>query len=127
METKFSHNPTVVLEEWVRFARLVLRALFAITMAILSCTSRAAGAEDPFSIPLWTIERFLEAAPTLTANQVVKLRGVVTLHHRVGSLFIQDSTGAVFIQAQTNSNVRVGDIVEVVGGVSKDGFSPTLR
>src|SRR5262245_29307287 len=86
-----------------------------IAVAVLTWTTRAATPADPFSVPLRSIHDFLEAAPSLTANDLVKVRGVVTLHHAAGSLFLQDETGAVFVQAVTNSPVQVGDLVEAVG------------
>lgn len=57
--------------------------------------------------------------------EIVTIRGVVVL--TTPMLFVQDSTGGVYIPEPTAPPLKVGDEVEVKGEVHPSDFSPTMQ
>jgi len=78
-------------------------------------------------LPITPIHQYVQTAAEWPSNQLVRVQGIVTLHHPGGAIFLQDDTGGLFANAVTNSAIQVGDFVDVVGSVFREGFSPTLR
>ena len=75
------------------------------------------------------ISAFLQAATNSPTNFAAMVEGNVSLTiARPPALFVQDSTGGLFVQmASELPGIKVGDSVRVRGVFTYSGFSPTLR
>ncbi len=69
---------------------------------------------------------FENSARTNPVDARVKVRGTVTYQHQKRSVYVQDSTAAVYAFTRVDQPLEVGDEIEVVGNASRAGFSPTL-
>ena len=80
---------------------------------------------DPFSLPVKMI-REINAFPThgVTGHRI-RINGTVTLQRQDGVLFIEDQTGGIQVQTSSSYELIPGDVLDIVGFVSK-GLSATI-
>ncbi len=76
--------------------------------------------------PVRPIDAILRYSSAGALGHRVRVHGVATLARPDGSLYIQDGSGAVLIQAAP-SGVATGDIVEVLGFPDSVSSAPVLR
>ncbi len=90
---------------------------------------RVEGNGAPAAPPLRAIEQLLQFSSTLRFGERCRIRGVVTLAHPGGPTYVGDATGGVLVQNHPQSDLQVGDWVEVIGlPVAVPGlFNPVLR
>ncbi|HYJ47614.1 MAG TPA: PAS domain S-box protein, partial [Pyrinomonadaceae bacterium] len=83
--------------------------------------------DDPFSVPLRSIDTLLQFTPGEGSVHRVKVKGVVTLQHAGGPFYIQDSTGGLYVQSGEKTTVQPGEMVEVLGFPAAGDYSPVLQ
>ena len=81
---------------------------------------------DPFSTPVRLIDSLSRFTPLASASHRVHVRGVVTLHWPGGDLCFQDATQGICAQSSQDTNLQVGELVDVLGYVTLGGYRPTL-
>jgi signal transduction histidine kinase len=81
---------------------------------------------DPFALPLKRLGELLLFDPRASSIQRVKLSGQV-LHERHGEYFLLESGAGLRFSLRGRSDIRRGDLVEVVGFPDLSGPSPVLR
>jgi signal transduction histidine kinase len=86
--------------------------------------------EDPgvtsFSkLPLRTVAALMRFEPNMGLR--TRLRGVVTLHDPERGLYLQDSTGSLWVQTPQKNFVPPGTEIDVVGFPSTDAGASVLR
>ena len=86
---------------------------------------RAAPA-DLFALPLQSVVNLLQFSPGAALGHRVRLRGIVTATEPSGTVWIQDSTGAIGIRDHGEEPVAVGDLDDVVGFPAPGAYSPIL-
>ncbi|MGA3100759.1 MAG: GGDEF domain-containing protein [Terracidiphilus sp.] len=80
---------------------------------------------DPFSLPLTSITRLVDFAPGTHADDLIRIRGVVT--GRWGrSVFIRDDAEGASVTTLEPTSLEPGDLVDAVGYRSLDASSTTL-
>lgn len=85
------------------------------------------GPEDPFSIPPTAIRDLLRFTPQDIFEHRIKIRGIVTLARKDGSVFIQDETGGTRVHtARPVRDIAPGLQVEVVGFPTTGEYTPVL-
>ncbi len=85
------------------------------------------GLLDPFYLPVRPISSLLSFTPNGVSGHRVRVQGVVTAQSRGRSLFIQDQTEGLFLQASQDTLVQPGDVVDVVGFPSAGDYTPILE
>lgn len=88
---------------------------------------RTPGPADPFSIAPKPIQSLLHFIPGGKPRALTRIRGTVAHQTSAGNLYVQDTTGAVRVQAQESQPVDVGDRVSVVGFAAPGTYHPTLE
>jgi signal transduction histidine kinase len=71
--------------------------------------------EDPFTLPVKPIAGLLQFAPGSGDLHRTRVMGVVLLKLRDGTFYLQDASGGIQIQPQSQVPVRVGSAADVVG------------
>jgi PAS domain S-box-containing protein len=82
---------------------------------------------DVFDIPTYPIKDALGFLPKNLAGRRVKVKGVVTLWRRGKEMCLQDASGGVRAFTDKNSNLELGDEVELVGFRTYGEYAPVLR
>jgi PAS domain S-box-containing protein len=82
---------------------------------------------DLFSIPLRPIHMILRLSPQGAFGQRVRVRGVVLLQRLGRSLFIRDQQEGAEVETRLMTNVKPGDLVDVVGFPAAGAYSPILQ
>jgi len=70
--------------------------------------------DDPFSIPLRSIENLLELRTTKPNIHRVRVQGVVT-QDAVGELFVRDNTGGLVVKIDQTASIQLGSHIDVLG------------
>jgi diguanylate cyclase (GGDEF)-like protein len=83
------------------------------------------GTKDPFQSPATPVESLLRFSPTARFGHRTRISGTATMIGD-GFLYVQDQTGGARVEARA-SGLRVGDVVDVVGYPSPEGYSPILK
>ena len=78
------------------------------------------GSTDPFGVPVQTIKSLSEFNAQKQSGRLVHLRATVALQRPGVSLFVQDSTGSIYVSIDDHLPVAVGDLVDVVGFLGID-------
>jgi signal transduction histidine kinase/CheY-like chemotaxis protein len=89
-------------------------------------TVEEGGAADPFALPVRPINSLLCFTPGEPVGHRVRVQGVVTLQRPGGPVFIKDETGVLSIEAQQDTVVEPGDLVDVIGFATAGEFIPVL-
>ena len=85
------------------------------------------GPGDPFAGPVHSIDSILCYSPKREVGRV-RVRGVVTLLEPGQGLFVQDESGALYVESKQKTRLEVGDYVEVAGFPSvSQRVSPILQ
>ncbi len=82
---------------------------------------------DPFALPADSIRALLHFDPGEGPVSLTRIEGTVTHQTPSGDLYVQDATGAVFVQAQRQRSVAPGDRVSVVGFAAPGTYDPVLK
>ncbi|GAC1669933.1 MAG: hypothetical protein NVS9B4_25970 [Candidatus Acidiferrum sp.] len=82
---------------------------------------------DPFSAPLRPTGDLLTFSPNNDLIHRVRVRGRVNLQLPGKQLCIQDAVGGLCVSTAQKGDLRVGDLVDVVGFPRMSGYSPTLE
>ena len=82
---------------------------------------------DPFDIPLTSVNGLLNFNPAGLSNHRVRIRGVVTHQQHGEAIFLRDEQQGLMVQTLQNGNVRPGDIIEAVGFPAMGPFSAYLE
>ena len=86
-----------------------------------------APAADAFAAPEHTVAGLLNFNPSGHSSHRIVTRGVVT-HQRPGeALFLRDANRGLFVQTRQATQMRPGDVVEVVGFPAMGAFSAFLE
>lgn len=88
---------------------------------------REPGPPDPFAIPADSIENLLHFSAGETPRSLTRINGTVTHRSAEGNLYVQDGTGAVYVQTIERRPVNPGDRVSVVGFASAGAYDPVLQ
>jgi len=86
--------------------------------------------QDPFSLPITPVAKLLQFAPAAQVDQqLVHVRGVVTMQDSVEGTIMQDATGGLkVIQADdTTVPLALGDVIDAAGDLTTGGYSPVLQ
>jgi len=81
---------------------------------------------DPFNLPIISVDTLLRWDQVSDSLHRVHLRGTVTLQWPGASLCIHDATRGICAQTAQNTPVAEGDDVDVVGFVAVQGSAPVL-
>jgi diguanylate cyclase (GGDEF)-like protein len=100
-------------------ARLMTPGLFAVKVL-----EPASG--DPFNNPVMRIDDLLRWSQIATVRHRVHVRGQVTLQWRGLSLCLRDATRGICAQTVQDTQVDIGDIVDVVGFSEAVSGTPVL-
>ena len=75
------------------------------------------------------IQELLHFSPTHLAGRRRKIQGVATMTRQNGSLFVEDESGVVEVQAAdtADAGIRVDDWVEAIGYAMPGPYSPLLQ
>lgn len=79
-------------------------------------------APNPNALPVQTIQSLRLLSTTRAAR--ARVRGSVVL---INPLYIQDSTGGIQVDLKDRLSLRIGDVIEVEGGVFPNGLTTALR
>jgi len=96
--------------------------IFVPSPAFLVLDEKSAG-----PAPLEAINTLLQISPRPAGERLSRFRGTVTLSHRTGPTWVEDTKGGALIQNHAPISLRPGDIVEVTGFPEPGSFSPTVR
>lgn len=88
---------------------------------------REPGPEDLFAVSSKPIQSLLHFTIGETSRSLTQVRGTVTHQTEEGNLYVQDETGAVYVQVQENEPVEVGDQVSIVGFEAAGTYDPVLE
>ena len=88
---------------------------------------RERGPDTPFALPADSIRRLLNFDSEEGPQSMARVEGIVTHQTPGGDLYVQDATGAVFVQARKHRPVEVGDRVSVVGFEAPGMHDPILE
>jgi signal transduction histidine kinase/CheY-like chemotaxis protein len=84
-------------------------------------------AAPPQSLTVQPINALLQFSPEQPADHRVRVQGVVTLRRPTGTVFVEDTTGGVPIEAPRDFSVAPGDRVDVVGFPAQGGYLAVLE
>jgi len=82
---------------------------------------------DPFAIGTTRIDAVETFDPDRFAGRRVKIQGVVTLRMIGQGFIVQDASGGLRVLTRQTNDVRLGDLVEVIGFPAIGDFSPYLE
>ncbi len=88
---------------------------------------REPGPVDPFALPASPIEDLLHFTSGETPRALTRVEGTVTHQTDDGNLYLQDATGAVYVQGQEGRSVEPGDRVSAVGFAAPGVYDPILQ
>ncbi len=79
---------------------------------------------DPFAVETTKIAAVATFDPERLAGRRVKVSGIVTLRAPGQGFFLQDISGGMRVQARETNELRLGDVVDVLGFPAMGDFSP---
>src|SRR5207249_154844 len=82
---------------------------------------------NPFTLPVSRIADLMSYSSVDQLWKRVHVRGVATWVRPGHGLCIQDETGAVEMRSWQDSAVEPGDRLDVIGFISRGGYSPLLE
>lgn len=85
-----------------------------------------AGPQNPYADPVVSINRLMRFNPDNKPEQRIRIQGVVTLRMNQNSIHIQDNAGGIQVTTTDQSDIQVGDQVDVVGFVSLGQYQPRM-
>lgn len=101
--------------------------LYAPTLQQVETLERAPA--DPFEVPTTPIAAVATFDPERVAGRRVKVAGQMTLNLPMQGLFLQDQSGGIHVETPLagGSDLKPGDLVEVLGFPAFGEFSPHLE
>lgn len=85
------------------------------------------GIEDPFSLPLRPINSLLRFMPDVVSGHRIHVKGVVTGSRNEQFVSIADGNHGLFVRMINTRNLKVGDLVDVVGFPAMGDYTPVLE
>jgi len=85
------------------------------------------GPFDPFAVAPQPIGSLLHFTRDRDPLSLTKIEGTVTHQTREGNLYVQDETGATYVQTQESHSVEPGTQVSVVGFEAPGAYDPILE
>jgi two-component system cell cycle sensor histidine kinase/response regulator CckA len=82
---------------------------------------------DPFALAVQPIRSLLQFKPQDDPGHRVRIQGTITLRRGEHSLFVQDATGGLYLEAEGALSLKPGDRVEAVGFPSLGEYTPVLE
>jgi signal transduction histidine kinase/DNA-binding response OmpR family regulator len=82
--------------------------------------------QEPFSLPVQTIDSLLRFSPTQEIGQRVRIQGTLTLQDG-RFLYLQDETGATLVQHAQEVPFKLGDRLDVVGFPTLGEYSTLVQ
>ncbi|HXE79641.1 MAG TPA: response regulator [Vicinamibacterales bacterium] len=82
--------------------------------------------DDPFSLPVSTVDRMLDFSPEERSSRLRKIRGVIVAA-REQIIYVRDSVGTLQVHMARARRFSPGDLVEAVGFPSAGEYSPLLE
>jgi len=82
---------------------------------------------NPYQMPVVPVVDLLRFAPERDYGHRVHVRGVVTLYSPGDSLWLRDGDHGLRIQTSQTTDLRAGEVVDVVGFPGQGEYSPVLE
>lgn len=82
---------------------------------------------NPLSKEVLSIGTLGKYDRSVTPDERVRLRGVVTYQHPGEELFIQDATGGLHVRSSQMNEIELGTFVEVIGFPGAEHYLPVLQ
>ncbi len=86
-----------------------------------------APSSDPFAVTAARIDSVATFDPNRLAGRRLKIQGVVTLKMPGQGFILQDASGGMRVLTRQTNDVRIGDLVDVLGFPAIGDFSPYLE
>ncbi len=83
-------------------------------------------AQDPRKLPVRPISDLLHFSPRDSADQRVRVRGVVTLANPRGPTFMRDAEGGLKIRDHAPADLQPGDVIDAIGFAHAGDFSAEM-
>ena len=99
--------------------------MFAQSLAQFHVLQR--GPSDPFSLPIHPISTIMRYSPDVVPEHRIRLRAVVTANRDGQLLSVADSGHGLFIHTSAAQELRVGDLIDVVGFPAMGDYTPVLE
>jgi diguanylate cyclase (GGDEF)-like protein len=85
------------------------------------------GPSNPFSLPIRDISTVMRYAPDAVPGHRIRVRGVVTADRSGHFISIANGSHGLFIYTNQESDLKPGDLIDVVGFPVMRGYSPVLE
>ncbi len=99
--------------------------LFAQSFAQFQVLQR--GPNDPFSLPIRPLSTVMRYVPGVAPEHRIRVRGVVTANREGTFISLADATHGLFVRTTDASDLKVGDLVDVVGFPAMGNYTPVLK
>jgi diguanylate cyclase (GGDEF)-like protein len=81
---------------------------------------------DPFLLPTLPLSSLLQYSPQPASSHRIHVRGRVTLSWPGQTVCIADKTAGLCIQTEDRTQLRDGDLIDVVGFLERKDYSPSM-
>jgi diguanylate cyclase (GGDEF)-like protein len=85
------------------------------------------GPADPFVLPIRGAATVMRYTPDVVPGHRIRVRGVVTANRNGHLISIADSSHGLFIRTNNALDLKVGDLIDVVGFPSMGEYTPVLE
>jgi diguanylate cyclase (GGDEF)-like protein len=85
------------------------------------------GPTDPFSLPIQSLDTIMRYIPSVAPDHRIRVRGVVTANREGRFVSISDAGHGLFVRTFAAHDLRVGDLVDMVGFPTKADYTPVLE
>jgi hypothetical protein len=85
------------------------------------------GPVDPFSLPVRPIANVMRYAPDMAPEHRIRVQGVVTANRNGNLLSVADASHGLFIRSSQAHDLKVGDLIDVVGFAAMGEYTPVLE
>ncbi len=99
--------------------------LFAQSLAQFRVLQR--GPTDPFSLPIRELSTVMRYTPGVAPDHRIRVRGVVTANQDGRFISIADASHGLFVRLLAGRDLKVGDLVDVVGFPTRGDYTPVLE
>ena len=99
--------------------------MFAQSLAQFHVIQR--GPLDPFSLPVREIHTIMRYSPDIVPEHRIRVRAVVTANRDGQLLSVADSTHGLFIHTMAAQELKVGDLIDVIGFPAMGDYTPVLE
>lgn len=99
--------------------------LFAQSLAQFRVLQR--GPTDPFSLPIRELNTVMGYTPGVAPDHRIRVRGVVTANRDGRFVSIANASHGLFVRTIAARDLKVGDLVDVVGFPTMGNYTPVLE